>query len=81
MELLQLIKQGIELLVEGALLALDGDHGREQAIDRFLSLAKGGHQDISGRRDNGLRCGDRGHLSHLRVDRPRNKSNHYASGI
>ena len=55
MQLLELIEQGIELIVKGALLALDGNDGLEQTIDRFFPLAEGGDQGISREWGAGLR--------------------------
>jgi hypothetical protein len=84
MQLLQLIEQGIELIVEGALLALDRDDSRQQTVDVIAGFRRGGERWINGRESRGFWCGGdalpRSTTSQRSV-RPRNRSNHTTSGL
>jgi len=84
MQLLQLIEQGIELIVEGALLALDRDDGRQQTVDRIAALWRGGDRWNNGRKSRGVQCGGDAlprSTTSQRSARPRNRSNHTTSGL
>ena len=75
-QLLQLIKQGVELLLEAALLALDGNDGLQQAVDRLLALAQRRDQSIGRARTRWTGRGGRNGRSR----QLRNRSHRAASG-